>query len=153
MNLQKWKASLASLVLKGMCCASVPCVLFMAKKDGNIPDAAWYIWWHCNIIGDSSQEWSILQLAMDPHGVLVKYQDSMWTSQGLGKDCRWTQWGATSQMANFQSTSHPLPVQSTWSSPCGLHEDSMRMQLIIAHSRVWTPTLMCCGKNACAVNH
>ena len=78
------------------------------------------MWWHC------LETWSILQLAMDPCGVLVKYQDSMWTSQGLGKDGTRTEQGLQvdsmrSHQPNgqfpvhLQSTFCPLPVQSTWS--------------------------------------
>src|ERR1700683_4996821 len=68
---------------------------------------------------------SILQLATDPHGVLR-------TTCGLHKDWART---AVDSMRSHQpngqfpvhllSTSHPLPVQSTWSGPCGLHEDAV----------------------------
>jgi hypothetical protein len=93
--------------------------------------------------------------------------ESLWiirTPQGLGKDWARTAGGPNEEPPAKCAISSPPPVQSTWSgpygvprrirtAPSGVHMDSIRMQLIIAHPWVWTPTLMCCGKNECAVNH
>ena len=63
------------------------------------------------------------------------FVDSTWIIRiPCGWHCKWTLWGLTSQMCKFQS------------SPHGVHEDSIRRQLIITHSGVEPPPACAAGK-------
>ena len=98
-------------------------------------------------VGWKGMIWSVLHWPMDPCGVLVKYQDSMWTPQGLGKDWNRTGGGLNVELpakwATFQSTSSPPPVHSTWSGPCVVSRKIRSPCHEVLVESWWSPDGMC----------